>query len=345
MKMTMIVISGLAVGLLALTSCAAGTDGTTGDGVSTSAVAGEGVTQYPLALENCGLEVIYDRVPQRAVTLNQSAALILIRLGVGDRIVGTGDQNAEPVPDDIADEYENIPLLAAKGQAVRHEALLAAQPDFVYSQMASFFADDQVGGREGLHGLDVPTYLSVLDCVYRGKVDNVSLDLLFEDYANLAEIFDVPAAGERLIQEQQAIIEDGLAAAKQIEGTPTVMWFYSTYNGTPYVAGPGGLPQHVTDLIGAKNVFDGASTKWHETSWDEVASRDPYAIVVADVYRGQPGDTAEEKIAILKSDPLTRNLDAVKNDRFIIIPGRDMDPSFAYAVPRVAEGLVALYNQ
>lgn len=343
MLLRVVITSGLAVGLLALTGCSSGSDGASSDGGSSTATVGEGVTKYPLTLENCGMEVTYDHAPERAVTLNQSAAEILVHLGVGDRIAGTGYQ-IDQVPDDVATEYGKIPLLAENGASIAHEKLLEAQPDFVYSQFASFFTADEAGEREELHKLGAPTYLTEFDCVFHESVDNASFELLFDEYANLADIFDVPGAGEKLVTEQRAAIEDGLKMAKQIEGTPTVMWFYSTYEGTPYVAGPGGLPQHVTDLIGAKNIFDGASTKWPETSWDEVAGYNPDVIIIADLTRGEPGDTAEEKIELLKNDPLTSKLDAVKNDRFIILPGRYMDPSYVsvYAVPSVAEGLVDL---
>jgi iron complex transport system substrate-binding protein len=168
--------------------------------------------------------------------------------------------------------------------------------------------------------------------------------MLYQEYKDLGAIFDVPSAATKFIAEQKAVVKDGLATAEGIQGTPKVMWFYSTYEGTPYAAGPGGLPQHVTDLVGAKNVFDDASTKWPEVSWDEVAARNPDVIILADLTRGKPGDSAKEKIEILKKDPLTSQLDAVRNDRFIVVPGRYMDPSYGsvHAVPAVADGLVRL---
>lgn len=343
MHMRTVIITGLAFSTLALAGCAS--DGSSSDDGTASAAAsvGEGVTSYPLTLENCGIEVTVEHAPERAVTLNQTAAEILIHLGIGDRIVGTGYEIDE-IPEEIAEEYNEIPLLGVGGATVSHESLLSVEPDFVYSQFASFLTADQAGERDELHELGVPTYLTEFDCVFHESVENASFDLLFDEYRDLAEIFDVPSAGDTLVTEQQAVIDDGLTTAEEIEGTPTVMWFYSTYEGTPYAAGPGGLPQYVTDLIGATNVFDDASTKWPETSWDEVAARNPDYIILADLTRGEPGDTAEEKIEILKSDPLTAELDAVKNDRFIIVPGSYMDPSYGsvYAVPAVAEGLVAL---
>lgn len=331
-------LAALSMGV-ALAACGGGSND---DGARPES-SSEGATEYPLTLDNCGEEVVFEAAPQRAVTMNQSAAEILIHLGVGDRIVGTGYEIDE-IPDEIAAEYETIPMLSAQGQEIRHEALLEAQPDFAYSSFASFFTPAQGGERDVLHDLGVPTYLTEFDCSYHEAVANASFDLLFEEYRNLARIFDVPSAGDRLIAEQQAVIDDGLETANDIEGTPTVMWFYSTYAGTPWAAGPGGIPQHISELVGVENIFDDASTKWAEVSWDEVAARNPDVIILADLTRGEPGDTAEEKIELLRNDPLTSQLDAVANNRFVTIPGRYMDPSYgsAYAVPALAEGLVEL---
>ncbi|RZS32258.1 iron complex transport system substrate-binding protein [Herbihabitans rhizosphaerae] len=338
------VLAALSVGAV-LAGCGAASN----DAGARPVSAGEGVTKYPLTVENCGKKVTYGATPRRVVTMNQAAAEILIHLGVGGRIVGTGYE-IDQIPPEIAGEYQKIPKLSAHGQEIKHEALLQAQPDFAYASFASFFTPAQSGERDVLHGLGVPTYLTEFDCVYHQSVAGARFELLFDEYRNLARIFDVPAAGNKLIAEQQAVINSGLETAKGIKAAKdplTVMWFYSTFGGKPWAAGTGGLPQHVSEMVGVKNVFDDASTKWPEVSWDSVAARDPDVIVIADLTRGEPGDTAKEKIDLLKKDPLTSKLEAVANDRFVIIPGRYMDPSYgsAYAVPALAKGLVELVQR
>lgn len=331
----------MAVGVLALTGCASG--GAISSPSSTPAAAGEGHTTYPLSLDNCDFEPEYKGSPTRAVSLNQSATEILIRLGVGDRIVGTGYE-IDPIPKDIADDYHKIPLLSDAKATIQHEKLLEAQPDFVYSSFAGFLTADEAGERQELQNLGVGSYLTEFDCVFHESVANASFETLFQEYRDIAKIFDVPNAAEKIVAEQQATLDKGVEIAAGITGEPKVMWFYSTYEGTPYAAGPGGLPQTTSELLGAKNIFDDASTKWPEVSWDEVAARNPDVIILADLSRGEPGDTAQEKIKLLKSDPLTKELEAVKNERFIVVPGQYMDPSFhsVEAIPAVAQGLVDL---
>lgn len=336
--MRIIIVSGLAVASLSLAGCA-GT-GTSSLPVPTSS--GEDSTAFPLTVENCDQEVTVESTPERAVSLNQSATEIMIGLGLANRMAGTSYET-DPVSDEIADAYSGIPLLT--DGVLKHETLLEAQPDFVYSSFASFLTAENAGERAELHDLGVPTYLSEFDCTYHAAVEGgATFEMLFDEIETIADIFDVPAAGDELVAQQQSIVDDGLALASDIEGTPELVWFYSTAASaaTPSVAGPGGLPQTVTEMLGARNLFDDASTKWPEVSWDEVAARNPDAIVLADLTRGYPGDTAEEKIEFLTSDPLTSTMDAVIEKRFIIVPGQYMDPSIhsVQAVPTVAQGLI-----
>ncbi|MGP3534797.1 ABC transporter substrate-binding protein [Microbacterium sp. RD1] len=299
---------------------------------------------YPLTVDNCDAEITIDHAPERAVSLNQSATEILLALGLEDRIAGTSYET-DPVPDEAAEAYGSIPLLT--DGVLGHEKLLEARPDFVYSSFASFLTAENAGERAELQELGVPSYLSEFDCTYHAAVEGgATFDMLFDEIETIARIFDVPGAGADVVAAQQETLDEGLQIAESIEGTPKLVWFYSTAASaaTPSVAGPGGLPQTVTEMLGAENLFSDAATKWPEVSWDEVAVRNPDVIVLADLTRGYPGDTAQEKIDFLKSDPLTSTMDAVIHDRFIIVPGQYMDPSIhsVQALPVVAQGIVDL---
>ncbi|WP_461171208.1 ABC transporter substrate-binding protein [Arthrobacter sp. Z1-15] len=338
MRLRIIIISAIAAAALGLSGCGAAP--ASNDAPATAS----GGDPFPLAIENCDTDVTIEHSPQRAVSLNQSATEIMIALGLEGRMAGTSYET-DPIGDDISDAYAQIPLLT--NGLIKHETLLEAEPDFVYSSFASFLTAENAGERAELHDLGVPTYLSEFDCTYHLAVEGgATFDMLFEEIETIAQIFDVPDAGEEVVTAQQAVVDEGLEIAEQIEGRPQLVWFYSTAASasTPSVAGPGGLPQTVTEMLGAENIFSDADTKWPEVSWDEIALHDPEVIVLADLTRGYPGDTAEEKIDFLKNDPLTSTMDAVINDHFIIVPGQYMDPSIhsVQALPTVAQGLVDL---
>ncbi|MFE1829679.1 ABC transporter substrate-binding protein [Streptomyces yangpuensis] len=329
----------VALAVLAATGCA-GSGSSGGDGKGGATAKATGATAYPFTLKNCGTDVTYKAAPKKAVTLNQTAAEILIHLGVGDRIAGTGYEIEKP-PAAIAEQYKKIPVLSAPGAEIKHEKLLEAQPDFVYGSFASMFTKEQSGDRKQLHDLGVPTYLTEFDCAYHESVVGADFTMLFEEYRRLGKIMGVPEAGEKLATDQKAVVDKAVAGVKKRDTPLKVMWFYSTYEGTPWAAGPGGLPQHMSQLVGVENIFADAKTKWAEVSWDEVAARNPDVIILADLTRGEPNDTAKEKVDLLKKDPLTSKLAAVQGDRFITIPGSHMDPSYgsASAVPALVDGL------
>lgn len=100
------------------------------------------------------------------------------------------------------------------------------------------------------------------------------------------------------------------------------------YAGLPYVAGHGGMPSAMSELVGVRNAFDDVDEDWPEVSWVEIARRDPDVIVVGDLSeRGAPGDSAAEKLDMLRKEPTMSQLTAVKENRVIQVPGIEMDPS------------------
>ncbi|NLE82259.1 MAG: ABC transporter substrate-binding protein [Rhodococcus sp.] len=301
--------------------------------VLAAALAGCSVTEHDAAaadadvtIENCGHDIHVDGPPERAVTLEQNATEILVALGVGDRMAGQGYQVDEPLPE-LAHDYEDIPVL--NSASISAEQLRAALPDFTYSTLGSFYSDAGVGTVEELRRLGVPSYVSETNCPGTSSVP-ASFERLFDEYRDLGEIFGAEAAAAQLVAEQQQILDD---ASRDSDNPPTVAWFYSTYNGVPIVAGAGGMPSAISEAVGLRNAFDDVTTSsWPEMSWEQIAKRDPDVIVVADLSsRGRPGDSAEEKIELLRSDPVAWNLSAVRTDRIVALSGTAMDPSIRSA--------------
>ncbi|HEY0187582.1 MAG TPA: ABC transporter substrate-binding protein [Cellulomonas sp.] len=301
----------------ALAGCAATTS-------STATTSASGSADGAVTLSNCGLELTVSSPPERAVTLEQGATELLLALDLGDRMVGTS-YLTDAVASEYADAYAAVPVLA--DQYPTAEQLREVQPDFVYSMRSSAYASDAVGSREELAELGVPAYLSTNDCEDTDLIaDEVGFDQIFAEISDLATIFDVQDRGDALIAEQQAVL-DQVAGSAADAGDLDVVWIYSTINGAPVVAGNAGLPQTLTELAGATNAFDDLDAQWTETSWDEIAQRDPDVLVLADLSRGLEGDSAQDKIDSLRSDAVTSQLSAVLADRLVSIPATEMDPS------------------
>lgn len=95
--------------------------------------------------------------------------------------------------------------------------------------------------------------------------------------------------------------------------------------------------------LSRKNVVE-SDEEWPTVSWETIARANPSVIVIARMDRRRfEADDYEKKIAFLKSDPVTSHLDAVKNDRIIILGAHAMDPSIrnVSALETLADALPA----
>lgn len=311
---------GVALAAFVLTAVGCSPSGASSDDGSADKAAARTVT-----VTSCGRKLSFDELPERAVALDQSATETLLELGLEDRMAGTANLKTR-IAKEYQDAYAKVPVLNPK--TLTGEQLRAATPDFVVASFDDLYAKDRVGTREELAGLGLPSYVSAVECPKRNAPDKTPFDLLFDDYENYGRIFGVEDRAAKLVAEQRAVVGEAAATAEKVEGEPTVLWLYSVYNGLPYVAGKGGLPSEMSRLVGARNAFDDVAEEWPEVSWEQIADRDPDFIVVGDLSeRGAPGDSAEEKLKMMREDTLVSELTAVRKNRIIEVPGIEMDPS------------------
>jgi len=292
--------------------------------------------------DDCGRDVSVPSPPRRAVALEQGATEVMLSLGLGDRMVGTS-YLTDPVLPELAAQYAEVPVLAQHYPSP--EQFRSAEPDFAYSMLSSAFTPEVAGTRAELAGLGVPAYVTRLQCEDPAASADFSFDEFYQEVDDIADVFGVPERAEALVADQRSQLRQAeqRAAAVKDDGL-SVAWFYSTYDGAPIVAGAGGVPDAIGGLLGLHNVFQDVDEKWTEVSWEEIAARDPDVIVLADLTRGRPGDSAADKRGILAADPVTSRLSAVTGRRLIDVPGSALDASVrsAGAVGTVATAIERL---
>jgi iron complex transport system substrate-binding protein len=132
------------------------------------------------------------------------------------------------------------------------------------------------------------------------------------------------------------------AAALDLEDASAVFWFSSAeMDIDPYVAGRKGPPGYMMDKLGLRNVVQ-SDEEWPVVSWESIARANPSVIVVAEMDRRRfEADDVEKKLEFLRSDPVTSQMDAVRNDRIVILNAHSMDPSIrnVTALETLAEAL------
>ncbi|WP_406063539.1 ABC transporter substrate-binding protein [Streptomyces sp. NBC_01077] len=324
----------LAAGTLILTATGCG-----GGTAAPSAKSTGGTTSgHPVTLDdNCGQRVTVDRPPQRAVALDQGAAEIMLALGLADRMVGTATWT-DPVLKGLEKENAKVPRLADRYPSF--EKVLDAEPDFAAASFAYTLGKGGVAPRERFEKLGVPTYLSPTDCVGKdnsGDGDGVrtrplTMETVYGEIRDLARVFAVPERGEKLVASLRTRVAKATSTGDFTDVT-VLYWFANAES--PYMAGCCGAPGIVTRTLGMKNVFDDTRAEWPQINWETVADRDPDVLVIGDLTRrSQSAESAAKKIEFLESDPVTRNMTAVRKKRYVLLSGQAMNPTL-----RTVEGV------
>ena len=265
---------------------------------------------YPLTLRNCGVDVTVPAAPERVVTIKSSTTELMLALGLGDRIVGSAFLDG-PLPDSLADAGADLNLISdfVPGQ----EATLGLTPDFIYGGWESNFSAEGVGERAALTELGVGSYVSPAACKGDFMPDPLTFDTVFAEITEAGAIFGATDAAAGLV----STLESDLAALDPAASadSPTALW-YSSGTTTPYVGAGIGSPAMIMQAAGLRNIFRDVHDTWSSVGWESIIEANPDVIVLVDA----TWNTAEDKITNLETSAATQNLDAVLNERYIVLP-------------------------
>lgn len=317
-------ISALAVVALALTSCSAGDVGDSAGKPAPHETTGA----YPVTLANCGREITIDEPIESAVALNQGITEILLSMGLDDRVAGTGTWT-DPVRENLAEANADIPRLSDDNPSF--ETVLGAEPDFVAASFHNTLDDTGSGSFDQYAELGVPAYLASTECSKANfdgdgaRENKLSMDAIYRDVRDLGVLFDEVEAGEALITELESRVK-AASAHKAAPGTTAAFWFANSE--APYMAGGVGAPQIIADALGVENAFADSDLEWPQIGWEAIAAQDPDVLVIGDLTRkSETAESAKAKIEFLESHPVASQLRAVKEKRYIALPGADLNPS------------------
>lgn len=300
-------VSALAIGL---SGCAGAPSSSTSGSASGSATAAGSAASSTISLTNCDRKITLDKPATRAVTLNQGATEDVLALGLQKSLVGTAYLDGA-IPAKWQSAYDSVKVLSK--QYPDKETFLAAKPDFAFASYSSAFTDKGVGTRDELAKQGIGTYISPFGCPKDTKSADATWANVYSELTDVATILGKPEAATPVIDQQKTELT-GVQKAQNGRGLK-VVW-YDSGDKTPFLGGGTGGPQLILSATGATNVFAGQKANWFDGSWEKVVSADPDVIVLADA----SWDTAAHKIKYLESDPVLKNLRAVKNKSFITLP-------------------------
>lgn len=306
-------------------------------------------THYPLTMMNCGREIHIDSVPERTVTVGQSATEILYALGLAERVVGTSVWFT-PVLEEFQAVNANIERIADNDPSF--EGVVKRRPDLVAAQYEWHVgAAGSVATRDQFQDLGIDTYVMPADCDTKDnatggdgtRTSAFSTDSVYKGIEELATIFDMKDAGDILIDELKSGEESAISRAESLalpDDLSAVFWFSSPDESSdPFVAGRLGAPGYMMDKLGLSNVIQ-SDEEWPTVGWETIARADPDIIVIATMDRRRyAADSVESKRDFLHSDPVASQMSAVKNGHII-----EMDAHAMSATMRTITGLETLVD-
>ncbi|HMS96054.1 MAG TPA: ABC transporter substrate-binding protein [Tabrizicola sp.] len=267
---------------------------------------------FPVTVKSCDREVTFDAAPARAIANDSNLIEMMLVLGLSDRMVGyTGVSGWKTLDEEVRAGVAELPELSTKYPT--REARAGAEPDFFF---AGWNYGMKVGGEvtpETLEPLGIQTYELTESCIHIGPRARSSMDDMYTDILNLGRIFGVEARAQELVAGWKARLEEVTASVDR--STPLRVFVYDSGEEAPFTAGAYAMPTALIEAAGGVNIMADLEKSWAEVSWEPVVERNPEVVVIVNY-----GDvTADQKIAFMKENPAFANIDAVKNDRFVVL--------------------------
>ena len=295
-------------------------------------------TTYPLTVENCGVSETFRNPPARVVTIGQHETELLLALGLEKKIAGTSVWFGK-LPPELQSRGAGLKRLADNSPGF--EAVAAQKPELVLAQYSWHVGPQgEVATREQFEQLGIRTWISPADCTGKAvttssnsdgaRTTPYTLDTIMDEITQLSQIFDVADRGEAL---KKSLADRIAHARQQADAQPShplkvVYWFSSTrLQGDPWVAGDDGAPGWISKTLGLQNIIH-SSEEWPAVTWEHIAQSEPDVIVIASMDRRlYPADDASVKKAFLQNDPVTREINAVRQGHIIVVPAMSLNPS------------------
>ncbi len=304
-------VAWLTLPLIALSACSSPTQPTT----STSGSAG-GSGQ--VTVTNCGKELT---LPSRAkkMYVNDGNIIALALAAGGAKEITAVSSMGRDVPilkakygaetvDGLNDVSKDYPTL---------ESILANTPDLVVAGWNYGFSEGKNLTPDILSEKGIPSYLLTESCRQEGTTKRGIVDpweAVRTDITNLGTITGHSDVAKAAVEDMDTRLK-AVQGAAQPEKKP-VVFLFDTAKDNVRTSDKSGAPQPIIEPAGGVNATADAEDTWTNVNWERLATANPDVIALVEY----PAQSYQEKIDALKSHPATKDLTAVKEERFVNLP-------------------------
>lgn len=268
---------------------------------------------FPVTVQSCDREVTFDAAPQAAVSNDVNLTEMMLVLGLQDHMVGyTGISGWQTLDAEMREGIDELPELSARYPS--KEVLIGADADFFF---AGWNYGLKVGGEltpETLAPFAIKVYELTESCIHIMDKAPASMDDMYNDLRNLGRIFGVSERATTLIEGYKAELA-AFTADLPKAAEPLRVFVYDSGEDAPLTAGRYGMPNALIEAAGGVNIMNDVEKSWTRIDWEPVVERNPEVVVIINY-----GDvTAAEKRAFMMNNPAFASIDAVINDRFVVL--------------------------
>ncbi len=272
-----------------------------------------GTVAAETTVQSCDREVSFDGPPQAAISNDVNLTEMMLVLGLADKMVGyTGISGWSKLDAEMAEGVAELPELSS--QYPSKEVLIGADADFFF---AGWNYGMKVGGEvtpETLDPFGIQVYELTESCIHIGEKEAASMDDMYNDIRNLGAIFEVSDRAEDLIEGYQTDLATFLSEQPALDAAPRV-FVYDSGEDVPFTAGRYAMPNALIEAAGGTNIMNDFEKSWATVGWEAVVERNPEVIMI--VNYGEV--TAVQKREFMMSNSAFADIDAVRNDRFVVL--------------------------
>lgn len=263
-------------------------------------------------------KVTFDSPPKRAVTTSHFMTEMLLSLGLEESMAGTSWADNDILPE-LQEAYNKVPVLSKRYPS--KEVLYSVEPDFISGWHSSLNSKRLAGVEELMENGVTPYIITSLE-------KGATMEDIYEDYYTLGRIFDVNEKADKVVDELKKSVEKASNIHKNIKNKKILA--YDSGKEAPFVVAGSGLGNDIIEKAGGENIFSDITGNYATVSWEAVLERDPEVILIVNY----GGEKYQDKIEFFKENNFTRELDAVKNNNFVVVNLADISPG-----PRVGKAL------
>lgn len=292
---------------------------------------GAAASDFPVTVKSCDRDVTFEAAPTKAISNDVNLTEMMLALGLTDHMVGyTGVSDWKTLDERLRAGVAELPELSPDYPT--KEVLLGADADFYF---AGWNYGMKVGGEvtpETLEPFGIKVYELTESCIHIMEKPKASMDDMYNDLLNLGRIFGVEGKAAALVDGYKKELAEFEATLRQSEG-PVKVFVYDSGEDKPFTAGRFAIPTALIEAAGGTNIMDDVESSWVEVGWEPVIERNPDIIAIVDY-----GDvTAEQKADFMRNNPAFKDISAVKNNRFVVLPYVEATPG-----PRNIEAIKTL---